>query len=240
MQTGHISQLSALQIGRQIAAGAFDSVEVTEHFLDAIQACQDQSIFIEVTAKRAQNEAQASRRRYAENAPLGPLDGVPVAWKDLIDVQDVVTTAGSALYWDNPPAKQDAPIVRHLSAAGMICLGKTNLSEFAFSGLGINHRFGTPVNPNGFGLPRIPGGSSSGSAVAVARRLAPLSVATDTSGSVRVPAALCGLVGHHTSPGRIDRRGVSLLSMSLDTVGSITRSVEDCILLDQALRGQPV
>ncbi len=234
-----LSQFTAAKIGREIAAGKLDPVEVTQFFLDQVAGCEDRAIFLQVTAERALAEAAASRERYRRDAALGPLDGVPIAWKDLFDISGTVTTAGSAFYLNRPAADRDAPVVGHLAAAGMVGLGKTNLSEFAFSGLGINRTFGTPRNPHSGDEPRLPGGSSCGSAVAVARGLAPASIATDTSGSVRIPAAFCGVVGHQTSPGRIDRRGVGVLSKSLDTVGTITRSVEDCMLLDRALRARP-
>ncbi len=141
-----------------------------------------------MTEARARREARAS-------AALGPLDGVPVAWKDLIDVEGVPTTAGSALRRDVPPARADAPVVSRLAGAGMVCVGKTNLSELAYSGLGLNPHFGTPPNPRGTGPARIPGGSSAGSAVAVAAGAVACAIGTDTSGSIRVPAAFCGLVG---------------------------------------------
>lgn len=234
----NLSKLSAAGIGRKIGSGDLDPIEVAGYFLDRVSSCPDQSVFLTVTADRALREAEASRRRRRNGSRLGILDGVPISFKDLIDVEDTVTTCGSLLFRDDPPAREDAPVVRRLCAAGMVCLGKTNLSEFAYSAIGMNPHFGTPLNPFCKGPPRIPGGSSSGAAVSVARGLAPAAIGTDTSGSVRIPASLCGLVGHHTSPGRIDRARVATLSMSLDTVGSLAHCVEDCILLDRVLRGE--
>ncbi len=127
----------------------------------------------------------------------------------------------------------------NLSAAGMVALGKTNLSEFAFSALGLNPHFGTPRNPRDAVTPRIAGGSSSGGAVAVAAGLAPCAIGSDTGGSIRAPASFCGIVGFKTSEGRIDKQGVFPLSRTLDTIGPLAHTVEDCALIDMALRGRP-
>src|SRR6204780_5968130 len=137
------------------------------------------------------------------------------------------TTAGSALYADSAPKESDAPIVANLAAAGMVALGKTNLSEFAFSALGLNPHFGTPRNPRDAATPRIAGGSSSGSAVAVAAGLAPCAIGSDTGGSIRAPAAFCGIVGYKSTEGRVDTRGVFPLSRTLDPIGPLARSAED-------------
>ena len=148
------------------------------------------------------------------------------------------TTAGSALFAASPPKEKDAPIVANLAAAGMVALGKTNLSEFAFSALGLNPHFGTPRNPRDPATPRVAGGSSSGAAVAVAGGLAPCAIGSDTGGSIRAPASFCGIVGFKTSEGRIDKSGVFPLSRTLDTIGPLAHTVEDCVLIDAALRGQ--
>lgn len=232
-----LSEISAAALGRRYLSGTIDPVAVTEFFLDRIRACPDKAIFLLLTEERARREAEASHKRYRAGRPLGPLDGVPLAWKDLVDLEGTVTTAGAEVLRHAPPAKADAPIARHLAAAGMVSLGKVNLSEFAYSGLGLNPHYGTPLNPFDAATPRAPGGSSSGSAVAVARGLAPCAIGTDTGGSVRIPAAFNGLVGLKTSEGRIDKTGVFPLSQTLDTVGPLARTVEDCILLDAALRG---
>jgi aspartyl-tRNA(Asn)/glutamyl-tRNA(Gln) amidotransferase subunit A len=231
-----LSQISAAALGRLYLAGATDPVAATEVFFDRIRACPDQVVFLHLTEARARREAEASLKRYRAGRPLGPLDGVPVAWKDLVDLEGTVTTAGAEVLRHAPPAKADAPIARHLAAAGMVSLGKVNLSEFAYSGLGLNPHYGTPLNPFD-AVPRAPGGSSSGSAVAVARGLAPCAIGSDTGGSVRIPAAFNGLVGLKTTEGRIDKSGVFPLSQTLDTIGPLARTVEDCILLDAALRG---
>jgi aspartyl-tRNA(Asn)/glutamyl-tRNA(Gln) amidotransferase subunit A len=234
----NLEKRSAAAIGRLIAAGSLDPVEATEFFLDRIERDRDNRAFILVTGERARREAAASRKRRREGRPAGPLDGVPVAWKDLVDMAGTPTTAGSALSRDWTPKTKDAPIVANLAAAGLVALGKTNLSEFAFSALGLNPHFGTPANPRDPATPRIAGGSSSGSAVAVAAGLAPCAIGSDTGGSIRIPSAFCGIVGFKTSEGRVDKAGVFPLSRTLDTIGPMAHTVEDCVLIDMALRGR--
>jgi len=235
----NLEQQSAAEIGRLVAAGRLDPVDVAEFFLGRIDRDRENPSFITVTRERALKEADASRKRLREGRPAGPLDGVPMAWKDLVDMAGERTTAGSALFAESEPKPVDAPIVANLSAAGMVALGKTNLSEFAFSALGLNPHFGTPRNPRDAATPRIAGGSSSGAAVAVAAGLAPCAIGSDTGGSIRAPASFCGIVGFKTSEGRIDKRGVFPLSRTLDTIGPMARTVEDCVLIDMALRGAP-
>jgi aspartyl-tRNA(Asn)/glutamyl-tRNA(Gln) amidotransferase subunit A len=234
----NLEKQSGAEIGGLIAKGNLDPVDVAEFFLDRIERDGDNPSFIVVTRERALEEAAASRKRHREGRRAGPLDGVPVAWKDLVDMAGERTTAGSMLYAEAPPKEKDAPIVTNLSAAGMVALGKTNLSEFAFSALGLNPHFGTPRNPRDPATPRIAGGSSSGAAVAVAGGLAPCAIGSDTGGSIRAPASFCGIVGFKTSEGRIDKRGVFPLSRTLDTIGPLAHTVEDCVLIDIALRGQ--
>ncbi len=234
----NLEKQSAAEIGRLIAKGGLDPVEVAEFFLGRIERDRDNPSFILVTRKRALEEAEASRKRHREGRAAGPLDGVPIAWKDLVDMAGERTTAGSALYAESPPKEKDAPIVTNLAAAGMVALGKTNLSEFAFSALGLNPHFGTPRNPRDPATPRVAGGSSSGAAVAVAGGLAPCAIGSDTGGSIRAPASFCGIVGFKTSEGRIDKQGVFPLSRTLDTIGPLAHTVEDCVLIDMALRGQ--
>ncbi|HEY1779002.1 MAG TPA: amidase family protein [Roseiarcus sp.] len=234
----NLEKQSAAEIGRLVAAGSLDPVEVAEFFLDRIERDRDNPSFILVTRKRALEEAEASRKRHREGRAAGPLDGVPVAWKDLVDMGGERTTAGSALFAGSAPKDKDAPIVANLAAAGMVALGKTNLSEFAFSALGLNPLFGTPRNPRDPKTPRIAGGSSSGAAVAVSGGLAPCAIGSDTGGSIRAPASFCGIAGFKTSEGRIDKQGVFPLSRTLDTIGPMAHTVEDCVLIDMALRGQ--
>ena len=229
--------LSAAPLARAYLAGDADPVDVTETFLARIAEADGSAVFISTTPERARREAKAARARYHAGRPASPLDGVPVAWKDLFDVAGTVTTAGSALWRDNAPETTDAPVVAQLAGAGMVCLGKTNMTEFAYSGLGLNPHYGTPANPYDAEVRRAPGGSSAGSAVAVAAGLSTTAIGSDTGGSVRVPAAFNGLVGYKSSEGRISTERCIPLSWTLDTVGPLARTVEDCVQMDAALRG---
>ena len=169
--------------------------------------------------------------------PLGPLDGVIVTVKDLFDVAGEVTRAGSKiLAEEGKPATADAPVVQRLRAAGAVIVAKTNMTEFAFSGIGANPHFGTPGNPRD--RTRVPGGSSSGAAVAVGDGLCDIAIGTDTGGSVRVPAGLCGLVGFKPSRQRVPTAGAFPLSTTLDSVGPIANSVEDCAKADAVMAGE--
>ncbi|BBY17393.1 amidase family protein [Mycolicibacterium litorale] len=206
-----------------------------EQALERTKGAAARSTMITVTAERARREADDSDGRRRDGALLSPLDGVPIVWKDLFDVEGTVTTCGSASLLERPPAPADGALVRRIASLGMVTVGKTNLSEFAFSGLGINQRFGTPVNPVDAAL--VPGGSSAGSAVAVTAGIAPLAVGTDTSGSVRVPAAFCGCVGYRASHNRYGENDFRALSPTLDSVGLMARTVDDIRLLDRLLAG---
>lgn len=211
--------------------------EVCERALARTEDHDTRSTMITVTSTRARLEADRSDRRGDSGELLSPLDGVPIVWKDLFDVAETVTTCGSASFDGRPPAHADAELVRRATALGMVTIGKTNLSEFAFSGLGINRRFGTPVNPVNPAL--VPGGSSSGAAVAVATGIAPFAVGTDTSGSVRVPAAFCGCVGYRASHHRYGANDFRALSPTLDGVGLMARTVDEIRLLDRLLSCKP-
>jgi aspartyl-tRNA(Asn)/glutamyl-tRNA(Gln) amidotransferase subunit A len=230
---------TAVQLAALIANGAIDPEALAERTLAAIEACDDQAIFITVTPDRARAEARAAAVRAREGRSRGPLDGVPVAWKDLFDVAGLPTTAGSRVLAGAPPAREDAPVVARLRDAGMVCVGRVNMTEFAYSGIGLNPHYGTPRNAHGTGGPYVPGGSSSGSAVAVARGLVPVSIGSDTGGSVRIPAAFNGIIGYKTSGGRYKMQGAFPLSQSLDTIGVFARTVGDAVLVDAALRGAP-
>ncbi len=235
-----LADLTATQLGGLISGGVLDPLDVTERTLAAIDACDDKAIFIAVTRERAMAEAKASAERQKNHLSLGLLDGVPVAWKDLFDMKGVVTTAASKTLAKDPPAKDDATVVARLKAAGMIAVGRVNMTEFAYSGIGLNPHFGTPHNPHGKDAPRIPGGSSSGSGVVVARKLVPISIGSDTGGSVRLPAAFNGIVGYKSTTGRYPMDGVYPLSTTLDSVGVFCRSVADAALVDAAMRAAPL
>jgi aspartyl-tRNA(Asn)/glutamyl-tRNA(Gln) amidotransferase subunit A len=193
-------------------------------------------VFLSVYLETARAEADAADRRAREGASLGPLDGVIVSIKDLFDVAGEPTRAGSRVLEDAAPAQADAPVVRRLREAGAVIVGKTNMSEFAFTGVGANPHYGTPGNPAD--RARVPGGSSSGAAVAVADRMCEISIGTDTGGSTRIPAALCGVVGFKPSKYRISTEGAFPLSHTLDSVGPIARTVEDCAKADAVLAGE--
>ena len=191
--------------------------------------------FSALSPDRALAEARAAESVLASGRDAGPLLGVPYAAKDLFNVKGLATMAGTNLLAGNV-AGEDCPAVQKLAAAGMVLVGKTHTVQFAFGAVGINHDQGTPHNP-WQPTPHAPGGSSSGSAVAVAAGLVPVALGSDTGGSVRMPAALCGIVGLKTTVGRISRAGVYPLSWSLDSIGPLTRSVEDAALVYQVLQG---
>jgi len=226
----------ATSMAEDFASGRNDPVQVLEQAL--MHASMAPSVFISVSAERARREAQASAARWRAGQPLSVFDGVPLAWKDLFDVAGSVTTAGAAYRRNAPAAALDAPCVGLLCRAGMVSVGKTNLSELAYSGLGLNPHFGTPHNPSSSDQARIPGGSSSGSAVAVAAGIVPIAMGTDTAGSIRIPAALNGLVGYRSSSRRYSRDGVFPLSRTLDSLGPLTRSVRDALAIDDLLHGR--
>jgi aspartyl-tRNA(Asn)/glutamyl-tRNA(Gln) amidotransferase subunit A len=221
--------------GRAIAEGRLDPRELAEAYLEAIGAHPEaERIYARPTPERARAEADAAARRRAEGRPAGPLDGVPVSWKDNIDSAGTATEGGTRLLAGRVP-ETDAAVLARGSAAGLVCLGKTHLSELAFSGLGVNPMTATP--PNALESARAPGGSSSGAAVSTALGLAAAGIGSDTGGSVRIPAAWNGLVGLKTTHGLLPNAGVVPLAASLDTVGPLARSVEDAGLLLEALGG---
>ncbi|MDH0616277.1 MULTISPECIES: amidase [unclassified Agrobacterium] len=229
----NVAQLSIL-----IQSGQLDPRVLAEETLDAIRGEEDQAIFVGLTEERAMAEAEAASKRIRDGRSCGALDGIPVAWKDLFDLEGMVTTAGSTVLSDDAPASRDADVVTALKQAGMICVGRTNMSEFAFSGLGINPHFDTPRNPVSRDGHRLPGGSSSGAGVVVAAGLVPVAIGTDTGGSVRIPAAFNGVVGYKASRGRYSMRGVYPLAKSLDSLGPLTRTVQDAVWVDAAMRGR--
>lgn len=186
---------------------------------------------------REQALAQATEQDAAPRP--GPLAGVPVSVKDLFDVAGSVTTAGSVVLRDTPAALRDAPVVARLRAAGAIILGTNNMTEFAMGGVGINPHYGTPLNPWDRANGRIPGGSSSGGAVAVADRMVQAAVGSDTAGSVQMPAALCGITGFKPTARRVPLEGSIPLAKSLDSVGPLAPSVTACATLDAVLAGEP-
>lgn len=226
---------TGLEIAQSYADGKNNPVEVAKRAL--AKAAEVPSVFLSVTPERALREAEASAERWRKGVPLSALDGVPIAWKDLFNIAGTVTTAGSKVFSERPAATADAPLVASASAAGLVCIGKTGLSEFAFSGLGLNPHFGTPTNPYLDHGTRVPGGSSSGSAIAVVMGIVPIAVGTDTAGSIRVPSALNGLTGYRASRIRYDGRDSINLAPSFDTIGPLAQTVTDCVAFDNVLGG---
>jgi len=197
-----------------------------------------QAIFTTIYRDEAlQAAAHADVLRMA-GQPLSLLAGLPVSIKDLFDVAGETTLAGSVVLRGQPPAAADAPVVARLRAAGAAIIGKTNMTEFAFSGVGINPHYGTPANP--LDPSRIPGGSSSGAAASVAAGICVAAIGSDTGGSIRIPAALCGLVGYKPTQRRVPTAGIVPLSPTLDTLGPIARSVEDCLHVDRVIADTPL
>lgn len=232
-----IANRTGAEIALAYRTGEAGPVAVVECLLDRIEQRRTDNIFITVTAERARKEAEAAERRYRDGRPLSALDGVPIGWKDIIDIAGAPTTAGSRVLGNGAVKTRDLRLAANAANIGMVTLGKLNMTEFAYSALGLNPHYGTPINPNSATIARVPGGSSSGSGVAVAARLLPCAIGSDTGGSVRIPASYNGVVGYKTSHGRIDTTGLVALARSYDTVGPLARSVEDCILVDRALRG---
>ena len=228
---------SIAELSREYRSGKLSPVEVTKHFLGRIEKLDTKlHAFIQVTRERALVEARGAEAELNVGHDRGPLHGIPYAVKDLYDVKGCATTGGTHLL-ENNVAQADCAAVNRLAGAGMVLLGKTHTVQFALGLIGINHDHGTPHNP-WHETAHVPGGSSSGSAVAVAGGLAPMALGTDTGGSVRVPSALCGTVGLKTTVGRISRAGVFPLSWTMDSVGPLCRSVEDAALTYQALQGE--
>lgn len=228
---------SLTELSNAVASGDVGPVELTESYLSRIEALDGKlNAFRMTTPERALDEARAAESMLAKGQTLGPLHGLPYAAKDLYDVAGLPTSAGAKIL-EGAIAQQDCDTVRQLRQRGMVLLGKTNTVQFAYGGVGINHDHGTPHNPWNE-TPCAPGGSSSGSGVAVAAGMAPMALGTDTGGSVRIPAALCGISGLKTTVGRVSRAGVYPLSWSLDSVGPLARSVEDTALVYEAITGE--
>lgn len=228
--------LPATDLAARLRSGELSPVTLCETYLARVRALNPRLNALRALAEdRALAAAEAAARQLRAGIDLGPLHGIPYVTKDLFDVAGLPTTAGSRTLEDNI-ATHDAAVTRRLAAAGMVLLGKTNTVEFAFGSVGVNHSHGTPRNPWAEGH-YVPGGSSSGSAVAVAAGLATMATGTDTACSVRTPAALCGVVGLKTTLGRVSRRGVYPLSETLDSVGTLARRVADAAHMFAAMQG---
>lgn len=228
-------KMTASDLGRGIGAGDIDPVALAQTYLDAIDAhALRDRIYARTTRDRALSEAAAAAARAQAGQRLSLLDGVPVSWKDLFDTAGMATEAGSNLLKGRVPDR-DAVVLANATAMGLVCLGKTHMSELAFSGLGHNPSTATPPCVND--ADAVPGGSSSGAAASVAFDLAAAAIGSDTGGSVRIPAAWNDLVGLKTTAGRLTLEGVVPLALKFDTIGPLTRSVEDAAQLLALLEG---
>lgn len=227
--------MSAADLGRGIGSGEINPLKLTRTYLDAIDAHpQRDRIYARVTHDRALAEAKAAAERADSGQRRSLLDGVPISWKDLFDSAGVGTESGSDLLLNRIP-DQDALVLRNATAMGTVCLGKTHMSELAFSGLGLNPVKETPPCIND--AEAVPGGSSSGAAASVAFGLAACGIGSDTGGSVRIPSAWNDLVGLKTTSGRVSLEGVVPLCLKFDTVGPLARTVEDAALFLGVIEG---
>ena len=229
---------TVLSLAADLAAGRVTSRALVEQALSAIAdpAGEGARAFLETDAEGARRAADAQDQLRQAGYVLSPLAGLPVSIKDLFDIAGQRTRAGSTVLNERPPAASDAAIVHRLRQAGAVLVGRTNMTEFAFSGVGINPHYGTPGNP--FDRARIPGGSSSGAGVSVADGMAVVAIGTDTGGSVRIPAALCGLAGFKPTARRIPQEGMLPLSTTLDSIGPLARSISCCIITDAIMAGE--
>ncbi len=235
MQPSTVAGLAAA-----LAAGRTSSRELVESALARIMDAQGEGAraFLKIYAETARAEADHADRLRRAGIVRSPVDGLPVSVKDLFDVGGDVTRAGSKLLADAPAAKADAPAVARLRAAGAVVVGRTNMVEFAFGTTGLNPHYGTPRNPWDRRTGRVPGGSSSGAAVAQADGMCVMALGTDTRGSIRQPAALCGVTGFKPTACRVPREGAFPLSYTLDSVGPLANSVECCAAYDAVLAGE--
>ena len=234
MSEDAFTTLSLTELASAYRAGSLTPTGALDAYLERLEPGP---VYRLLTPERAQRQAREAERLFAAGVDIGPLQGIPLAIKDLLDTRGDVTAAGSKVLSKNGPAGEDSPVAARLDAAGAVFLGKTSMTELAFSGLGINPHYGTPGNAAD--KKRIPGGSSSGSAVAVATGLACAALGSDTGGSVRIPASLNGIVGLKTSDGLIPTDGAVPLSTTLDTIGPMARTVSDCWALFQAMTATP-
>jgi aspartyl-tRNA(Asn)/glutamyl-tRNA(Gln) amidotransferase subunit A len=224
----------------RIAAGDLTHTQLLEQCIAASAAPEADAVYLHTWFDSALATARATDAARASGQSIGPLAGLPISIKDLFDVAGEVTRAGSRARDDAPPAERDAEAVRRLRAAGAALTGRTNMTEFAFSGVGINPHFGTPRNPADRDHARIPGGSSAGAAASVALGLCVGALGSDTGGSIRIPAALTGITGFKSTQRRVSLDGTLPLSRTLDTACAMARSVTDCLRLDSVLADTPV
>ncbi len=229
-----------LALQKKLNQGDTTSLQLTQAALARIDAPKGEGslAFTKVYREKALAAAQASDILRAAGLSRSPVDGLPISIKDLFDVAGETTMAGSVVLKDAAPASANAVIVQRLIDAGAVIVGRTNMTEFAFSGLGLNPHYGTPSSPWDRAAKRIPGGSSSGAGVSVADQMCVAAIGTDTGGSVRIPSAFCGLTGFKPTAHRVPAQGALPLSTSLDSIGPLAASVTCCAVLDAVLSGQ--
>ena len=238
--TIHTTHTALHALSSALRQGQLTSARLTEQMLERIASTDTSGVvFTTVFASQAREAAQQADQRWSAGAPRSPIDGIPLSIKDLFDVEGLKTTAGSVVLNQAqvPAAQADALVVQRLKQAGAVILGRTNMTEFAYSGLGINPHHGTPLSPWDRATQRLAGGSSSGAAVSVSDGMAAAAIGTDTGGSVRIPAAFCGLTGFKPTAKRIDQTGAVPLSPSLDSIGPIGHRVSCCQWLDAVMAG---
>src|SRR6202040_2668342 len=230
------------QLADDLAAGRTSARKLVDECLAKIAdpAGEGQRTFIHVDKAAALEAADAMDRLRKANAAPSPFAGIPVSIKDLFDIKGRVTGAGSRALEDSAPAEADAPVVARLRRAGFIVIGRTNMTEFAYSGIGINPHFGTPKSVWQRSVGHVPGGSSSGAAVSVADRMAHGALGTDTGGSCRIPAAYNGIVGFKPTQRRVPLDGGVPLSFTLDSFGPLARTTQCCAILDAVLADEPI
>jgi len=228
------------QLGADLAAGTTTSRELVEEAFARIvdPAGEGSRAFMKLYADSARGEADFADRQRKVGVRRSPVDGLPVSVKDLFDVAGDVTRAGAKIFDKNPPASADAPAVARLRAAGAILIGRNNMVEFAFGGVGLNPHYGTPKNPYDRATGRVPGGSTSGGAVAQADGMCVMALGSDTRGSIRQPAALCGVAGFKPTARRVPREGAFPLSYTLDSIGPLANSVACCAVYDAILAAE--
>ncbi|GMB79228.1 amidase [Shinella zoogloeoides] len=226
-------------LARDLAAGKVKASQLIEESLARIAepAGEGARAFVKVHAEKARVAAKAADELRKAGLAPSRFAGIPIAVKDLFDLAGDPTPAGSTVLADAAPATSDAPAIARLKAAGFIVVGRNNMTEFAFSGVGINPHYGTPANPHDRATGRIPGGSSSGAAVSVADGMAAAAIGSDTGGSCRIPAALCGIVGYKPTASTVPLAGALPLSFTLDSIGPLANSVDCCANLHEILSG---
>ena len=229
-------------LAADLASGATSARKLVEQCIARIAdpSGEGQRTFIHVDRDAALEAADAMDRLRKANAAPSPFAGIPVSIKDLFDIKGQVTRAGSRALEDSAPAEADAPVVARLKRAGFVVIGRTNMTEFAYSGIGINPHYGTPKGAWNRAEGHVPGGSSSGAAVSVLDGMAHGALGTDTGGSCRIPAAFNGIVGYKPTQRRVPLDGAVPLSFSLDSIGPLARSVSCCAILDAVLANEPV